>query len=114
MSDTRTPTATDEQDYFIARDQRLGTARATDCAACRAPLPDGNRYLCTSCVADSAKRAELVLASLQPRPTMGEAAESPEAGSTAADPDEYAECPTCGMRLDPSGRCAGCVTTVRR
>ncbi len=114
MSDVRKPTAADERDYFIARDERLGAARATDCAVCQAPLPDGNRYLCATCVADSAERAQVVLTSLRPRSPTERPAESADEVSASADADEYVDCPTCGMRLDASGRCAGCVTTVRR
>jgi hypothetical protein len=81
---------------------------ATDCAACGAPLPEGHRYVCMACAEDSARRAGEILAALQG---------SPSATAPAADPiaeDDPMACPTCGMRLDESGRCAGCVTTVRR
>jgi hypothetical protein len=112
MASDRKPTRADEDDYFLARDARLGAARATTCAACQTPLPEGHRYLCAACVEDSARRAQTLLASLQ-TPATAEPA-SAAAVDQAPDADEYAECPTCGMTLDASGRCAVCVTTVRR
>jgi hypothetical protein len=84
----------------------------TDCAACHAPLPDGHRYVCAACAEDSARRAEAILRAL--RGPSGDTALA-AADADAADADEdLMDCPTCGMPLDASGRCAGCVTTVRR
>lgn len=83
----------------------------TDCALCQAPLPDGNRYVCAACAADSARRAEAALATLHGGAETAAEVIPPEA---AAEEDDPMACPTCGMRLDPSGRCAACVTTVRR
>jgi len=77
-----------------------------------ARLPEGHRYLCAACVEDSARRAQTLLASLQtPAPAAPTGA---AAVDQAPDADDYAECPNCGMTLDASGRCAFCVTTVRR
>src|SRR4051812_32909274 len=102
----------DEQDYFQARDSRLGTARATDCALCQAPLPADHRYLCAACVAESGSRARALLDALQPTDSGATASASP--ASRAEMGDEDTECPNCGGPLDPSGRCAQCVITVRR
>jgi hypothetical protein len=112
MASDRKPTHADADDYFLARDARLGAARATTCAACQAPLPEGHRYLCVACVEDSERRAQTLLATLQAPPTTEPA--SAAAADQPPDADEYAECPNCGMTLDASGRCAVCVTTVRR
>ncbi len=115
MSTTPQPHAADAPDYFAARDERLGAARPTDCAVCRAPLPPGNRYLCAACVADSASQAQRILDALEQGPHQRASGAGPdEVAPGTADGDEYADCPACGMRLDASGRCAGCVTTVRR
>jgi hypothetical protein len=84
----------------------------TDCAACHAPLPPGHRYLCAACVADSAERARALLSLVAAGPPV--AVEAPAESPDLAESDEVAECPTCGMALDASGRCAVCVTTVRR
>jgi predicted RNA-binding Zn-ribbon protein involved in translation (DUF1610 family) len=112
MASDRKPIGPDEDDYFLARDARLGAARATTCAACQVPLPEGHRYLCAACVEESARRAQTLLASLQtPAPAAPTGA---AAVDQAPDADDYAECPNCGMTLDASGRCAFCVTTVRR
>ena len=113
MATTRKPTRADDYDYALGRDEGLGTARPTDCAACHAPLPPEIRYLCAACVAESARRAETLLASLgrgAPGRPAASRADSPEGDEV----DELMVCPTCGMGLDDSGRCAGCVTTVRR
>lgn len=83
----------------------------TDCARCGAPLPAGHRYLCAACVAESERTAAAILARTAP-PTAADAATAPE--PAPPDSDDPDSCPTCGMRLDPSGRCAGCVATVRR
>jgi len=112
MASDGKPARADEDDYFLARDARLGAARATTCATCQAPLPEGHRYLCAACVEDSAQRAQALLASLQ-TPASAEPA-SGAAADQVPDADDYAECPNCGMTLDASGRCAFCVTTVRR
>ncbi|HLI29052.1 MAG TPA: hypothetical protein VKZ60_18445 [Chloroflexota bacterium] len=86
-------------------------APETACALCRAPLPPGHRYLCAACVAASERVATAILARTT-APTIGPGdAAVPEPAASDEEPDT---CPTCGMRLDPSGRCAGCVTTVRR
>ena len=114
MATTRKPTPADENDYFVARDERLGAARATDCAACHAPLPDGNRYLCEACVADSGERARALLEGLPGAGGAPSAATPAADDSLASDADDALDCPNCGMRLDPSGRCGGCVTTIRR
>lgn len=83
----------------------------TDCALCGASLPAGHRYLCVACVAESERAAAAILArTAAPTAPAEEAAPEP----ALADADDSDSCPTCGMRLDPSGRCAGCVTTVRR
>jgi hypothetical protein len=109
MATTRKGTPADDPESYSARGGE--TAVATDCAACGAPLPAGNRYLCGACVEESGRRAQALLAELRGARKAGPA---PEAEVAAADEDDPMACPTCGMRLDASGRCAGCVTTVRR
>src|SRR5215213_6186186 len=123
MASDGKPARADEDDYFLARDARLGAARATTCATCQAPLPEGHRYLCAVCVADSETRAAALLAALA-APAAGttaapaiDAAPAASAGSAITptmfpergDADEDADCPQCGGPLDPSGRCAQCV-----
>jgi hypothetical protein len=110
MASDRKSTGGDD-DYFLARDARLGAARATDCATCQAPLPEGHRYVCAACAEDSARRATTLLASLQTSTTAEPTAAL--AVDQAPEGDDDA-CPNCGMTLDASGRCAGCVTTIRR
>jgi hypothetical protein len=85
---------------------------ATDCAACHAPLPEGHRYLCAACVADSEQRAQAVVATLSVE-AGDDAVEAADVTSDVGDTDELS-CPNCGMPLDASGRCAGCVITVGR
>ena len=105
MATTRKAVSADDPDSL-----RTGgaVAAATDCAACGAPLPEGHRYVCVACMHDSARRAQAILDALHGSPTAG--------APTDDSPDEEDDmaCPNCGMRLDPSGRCAGCVTTIRR
>ncbi|MBX5493186.1 MAG: hypothetical protein IRZ14_18705 [Chloroflexi bacterium] len=84
----------------------------SDCALCQAPLPAGHRYLCAACVAASARTAAAILAGIAAPAALPPAEALPE--SLTNEPDDPDTCPTCGMRLDASGRCAGCVTTVRR
>ena len=111
MATTRKGTPADDPESYSARGGEAGAA-ATDCAACGAPLPPGNRYLCEACVAESERRAQAIWDGLQAPQAVGPA---PEVGDAAAvEEEDLMACPTCGMRLDPSGRCAGCVTTVRR
>jgi hypothetical protein len=89
-------------------------APATDCAVCHAPLPEGHRYLCAGCVEDSVQRARVTLAGL-PGPSNAEnEGEAMGIAGAPTDEDELTACPNCGMALDASGRCAGCVTTTRR
>ena len=97
-----------------SRKDKLTVTSWTDCALCGGVLPTGNRYLCAACVAENAAQAAAMLAAVQAGPPVtAKAAES--AVSIEVDVDEDAmACPACGMRLDDSGRCAGCVTTVRR
>jgi hypothetical protein len=115
MATTPKPARADDPDSFQARDERLGAARGTDCAACHAPLPAGNRYLCAACVAESAGRARAILDSIQVGGNEATGAEGVAAvAPDSVDADDSTACPTCGMRLDASGRCAVCVTTVRR
>ena len=106
MATTRKGASADDPDSL-----RTGGAVtvATDCAACGAPLPAGHRYVCLACAEDSARRARAILAALHGSPS----AAAPATDSPIEEDDPMA-CPTCGMRLDPSGRCAGCVTTIRR
>lgn len=111
MATTRKATASDDPDAF----QPSGGAAlepGTDCAACHAPLPGGHRYVCAACAEDSGRRAEAILATLKaPSDDAPLLADLAAAMDTDDDP---MDCPTCGMALDASGRCAGCVTTVRR
>jgi hypothetical protein len=111
MATTRKAVSADDADSYSARGGEAAV-QATDCAACGAPLPAGHRYLCAACVEDSARRARAILAALRPseQPT---AATAPDT-APALDEDDPTRCPTCGMLLDASGRCAGCVATVRR
>ncbi len=110
MATIRKGAAVDDLDAF----QQSGPALdpSTDCAICHDPLPDGHRYVCAACAADSARRAEATLAALH-GPSADERLAAPLADAPEGD-DELMDCPTCGMPLDASGRCAGCVTTVRR
>ncbi|HEY7067337.1 MAG TPA: hypothetical protein VII06_38110 [Chloroflexota bacterium] len=85
----------------------------TDCAVCHAPLPEGHRYVCAACAEDSRRRAEAILGGLRD-PDGHAAAGRPMGDTPELAEDDPMECPTCGMPLDASGRCAGCVTTVRR
>ena len=114
MATTRKSAPADDPDSFPRRDERLAATPATDCAVCHAPLPAGHRYLCAACVEESAGRARATLESLQAAGTRAPAAGAAAIVSDAVDVDDPGECPACGMRLDASGRCAGCVTTVRR
>ena len=113
MATTRKAAPADDPGSYSARDAGP-VAVGTDCAICHAPLPDDHRYLCAACVAESAERARAILEGVEARrrdaPTASAAPGAPEVGEA----DEAAECPTCGMALDASGRCAVCVTTVRR
>jgi len=96
-----------------SRKDKLTVTSWTDCALCGGALPEGNRYLCAACAAENAAQAAAMLAAIQVDPPKTSATES--AVGIEADIDEDAmACPVCGMRLDDSGRCAGCVTTVRR
>ena len=114
MATTRKPTGADNQEYSAPRGERPSGAKATDCTICQAPLPDGNQYLCTPCAADSAARAQAILDRLYAG-QVDSAEEAPLADAPdTVDDEELMACPTCGMALDDSGRCAGCVTTVRR
>ena len=111
MATTRKAAAADDLDAF----QQSGGAvldPGTDCAACHAPLTDGYRYVCQACAEDSARRAQTILAALKaPGDDASLLADLAEVMDTD---DDLMDCPTCGMALDASGRCAGCVTTVRR
>ena len=110
MATTRKGAPADDADAF--RQGGAALDPGTDCAACHAPLPEGHRYVCAACAEDSARRAQAVLNAIRhpdPGDTTPVLAEAPESGD-----DDLMECPTCGMPLDASGRCAGCVTTVRR
>jgi hypothetical protein len=111
MATTRKGAPVDDLDAF---QQQSGPAldAGTDCAICHAALPDGYRYVCATCAADSARRAEAILGALQGPNDDARLAAAP-ADAPEAD-DDLMDCPTCGMALDASGRCAGCVTTVRR
>src|SRR5438309_6203622 len=112
MATTRKNAPADDPDAFQSG-AGASLDAGTDCAACHAPLPDGYRYVCADCAADSQRRADAILGSLRDRGdgiAGGRAIdETPELAE-----DDPMECPTCGMPLDASGRCAGCVTTVRR
>jgi predicted RNA-binding Zn-ribbon protein involved in translation (DUF1610 family) len=112
MATTRKAAPADDLDAF----QQHGGAAAdsgTDCAACHAPLPEGHRYVCAACAEDSARRAQTILAALHGPSddalTAAQLTDLPDAAD-----DDPMECPNCGMALDASGRCAGCVTTLRR
>jgi hypothetical protein len=111
MATTRKATAADDLDAFQQSSSAVDVA--TDCAVCHAPLPDGHRYVCAACAEDSARRAQAILASLH-APSEGAASRGLAADTPDLGEDDPLECPTCGMPLDASGRCAGCVTTVRR
>jgi hypothetical protein len=115
MPSTPRAAGADDPDAFRSSNGRASATQWTDCAACQAPLPEGHRYVCAACAAESARRAEALLADLRAR---RDGTAEPEAVLDAvpepAEPDDPLACPTCGMRLDDSGRCAGCVTTVRR
>ena len=111
MATTRKAAPADDLDAFQQSDSAVDAA--TDCAICLAPLPEGHRYVCAACAAESARRAQAILAGLQ-GPLDGAASGSPAADALELAEDDPMECPTCGMPLDASGRCAGCVTTVRR
>jgi hypothetical protein len=111
MATTRKAAPVDDLDAFH---QHGGPALdpGTDCAACHAPLPEGHRYVCAACAEDSARRAAAILAALRaPNDDPAPAAVQADAPDVV---DDVMDCPTCGMPLDASGRCAGCVTTVRR
>jgi hypothetical protein len=111
MATTRKAKEADDLDAF----QQGGGAAldpGTDCAACHAPLPDGHRYVCAACVEDSERRAQAVLASL--KAPSDDATLLADLSEVMDADDDLMDCPTCGMALDASGRCAGCVTTVRR
>jgi hypothetical protein len=98
----------------LASGREHSGAPATDCAACHAPLPEGHRYLCASCVEDSGQRARATLARLSGPSQPANEDEATAVAGARSDEDELTTCPNCGMALDASGRCAGCVTTVRR
>ncbi|HLH26994.1 MAG TPA: hypothetical protein VK066_31100 [Chloroflexota bacterium] len=109
MATTRKAVAADDLDAF--QQGAAAVDAGTDCAACHAPLPEGHRYVCTACAEDSARRADAILAALQaPSADLTPIADLAD----VSEDDELMDCPTCGMPLDASGRCAGCVTTVRR
>lgn len=111
MATTPKGARVDEADAAATRNQQGGAVAATECALCQALLPAGHRYLCAACAAESAERAATILARLSAPASAPPAADLGHAAPEAEDP---MACPTCGMPLDPSGRCAGCVTTVRR
>jgi len=111
MATTRRSTRADSPDYVPEREAHAAGPQPTDCAACHAPLPPDHRYLCAACVEDSARRAEEMRARRAAEYRAPVAA--PETPDTMESDDPNA-CPNCGMALDASGRCAGCVTTIRR
>jgi hypothetical protein len=110
MASTRKGAPVDDLDAFQQSGAALDTS--TDCALCHAALPEGYRYVCAACAADSARRAEAILRTLQGPSDEVRSATAPTDAQEAD--DDPMECPTCGMALDASGRCAGCVMTVRR
>jgi hypothetical protein len=111
MATTRKAASADDLDAF--QQSSAAVDAATDCAFCHAPLPEGHRYVCGPCAEESAQRAQAILAALQAAPDDGARPGTPADALELAE-DDPMECPTCGMALDASGRCAGCVTTVRR
>ena len=113
MATTRKPAGADNPEYSAPRGERPSGAKATDCTLCRASLPDGNQDLCAACAADSAVRAQVILDRLYGEEGAPEAAPVAIASDTL-DEEDLMACPTCGMALDDSGRCASCVTTVLR
>jgi hypothetical protein len=112
MATTRKAASADDLDAF--QQSSAAVDAATDCAVCHAPLPEGHRYVCTACADESARRAQAILAALHGLPDDAASRGAVAAASELGDDDDPMDCPTCGMALDASGRCAGCVTTVRR
>ena len=112
MATTRKNAPADDLDAF-QRGVGATLDPGTDCAACHAPLPEGNRYVCAACGEDSQRRAEAILAGLRD-PAAEATGGRPQDDTPEMAEEDPMECPTCGMPLDVSGRCAGCVTTVRR
>lgn len=111
MATPRKSAAADDLDAF---QQGSATVEApTDCAICHDALPDGHRYVCKTCADESADRAGAILAALHVAHDAAGSAHLMDDAPELAE-DDPMECPTCGMALDASGRCASCVTTVRR
>jgi len=111
MASARNSARAANNDAASPRRERAASPPATDCAVCSGPLPAEHRYLCATCVADSEQRAGKILSSL----TFNESDASKRELATAnVEVDEIMECPKCSGPLDAGGRCAMCVTTVRR
>ena len=114
MATARRSGPADDPDAFSSLGASAVPTDWTDCAACGAPLPPGHRYVCAACAADSAERALALLVRADDRRGDGPTGVGVLSSPDLAEEADPMECPTCGMTLDASGRCAVCVTTTRR